>query len=346
MKLIIKICNKLILAIKIRISLLRKRKKNEIIKWAIIGLGQMADKYAYSLNLSPNAKIVAVASRNINKAKKFANKHKVKQYYGSYMDMLKDNTLSIDIVYIATPVKLHYEHIKLCFDFNKNVICEKPITSNSAEFSELIEIARKKKLFFMEGMWLKTLPTFRKAIELIENKTIGDIKYLRIDLSKFDCLGLIKNEENLGVIYDYGIYPIAFAFGILKTQLYINQCYTYSSLSKEDLDWLISLKTNSTWVTINISSIFSGSKNAYVYGTKGFIVFPSQFNRTNQIVLYDAYGNLQSIYKYNYENDGFIYEIEEVNRCLKSGLIGSPIVSINESLQVSMLMEELMKIND
>jgi len=63
--------------------------------------------------------------------------------YGGYDDMLKDTSATIDVIYIATPVVHHYENIKQCLLAGKNVLCEKPITSDSAQLKELIELANR-----------------------------------------------------------------------------------------------------------------------------------------------------------------------------------------------------------
>lgn len=69
---------------------------------------------------------------------------------------------NIDVVYVATPIKQHYENIKLCLENNKNVICEKPFTENVEQMTELYEIAKRNGCFLMEGMWMKCLPTYQK----------------------------------------------------------------------------------------------------------------------------------------------------------------------------------------
>jgi len=77
----------------------------------------------------PEAELVAVASRTIEKAESFKDKHGMKIAFSSYEDMAKSD--DIDIVYVATPHSFHKENAILCIDNGKHVLCEKPFTINS-----------------------------------------------------------------------------------------------------------------------------------------------------------------------------------------------------------------------
>ena len=140
-------------------------KKNPgAINWGIIGLGNMAEVISTTIDGNKDTIVYAVASRSIEKAKSFAARHGKCKAYGSYDEMLKDpNNNNIDIIYIATPVMQHYAIVKQCLLAGKNVLCEKPITYNSSEFKELLELAKENNCFLMEGMWMKCLPTFRTS---------------------------------------------------------------------------------------------------------------------------------------------------------------------------------------
>ena len=129
------------------------------ISFGIIGLGAMASVFCDAVSKSPFAKVEAVASRSLEKAQAFVLKKNVAKYYGSYNDMIEDEGLKLDVIYIATPIFCHYELIKLCIGAHKNVLCEKPIVTNAREFEELQRLAEEAHCFLMEGMWMKCLPT-------------------------------------------------------------------------------------------------------------------------------------------------------------------------------------------
>src|SRR5512135_2007641 len=94
------------------------------INWGIIGTGWIADKFAEGLSVLPDAKLKAVASRTLERAKWFAGKHRIGTAYGSYEQIVRDP--DIDVVYIATPHPYHCENTLMGIENGKAVLCEKP----------------------------------------------------------------------------------------------------------------------------------------------------------------------------------------------------------------------------
>lgn len=336
-----------ILKIKRRLHKNKKAEDKETIRWGVIGLGTMAEWFTCALECVPEASVVAVASRNNEKANKFAKKHGIRYSYGSYEEMLCDEKLKLDVIYIATPHKFHYEHIKLCLNKGHNVICEKPITSNTDELKELIKLAHDKNLFFMEGMWMKCLPTYQKGLEWVRNGKIGDLQWIRVDFSKNEVIDsnktIFNKEDGGGVLMDYGIYALTFPLDFMNERPEITSFNKRFGNSGIDKDWHIMLTDSHIKAFINISSNFEGDKKAILIGNKGTIEWMPQFNRTNCIKLYDENGKLIQTYKEKYIYDGFEYEIQEVHRCLKENKIESTIVPLGSSLNTLELVDKLMK---
>ncbi len=100
-------------------------KKNNTIKWGIIGLGNIASQFANDLLLTEDAELVAVASRNKNKATEFAKKYDCPKTYDSYDDLFADDQIAI--VYIATPHNSHADLSIKAMQSGKHVLCEKPM---------------------------------------------------------------------------------------------------------------------------------------------------------------------------------------------------------------------------
>ena len=124
------------------------KKKN--IRWGIIGLGNIANKFATDLATIENAELVAVASRSQENADEFAKKYNSKKAYNSYLDLAKD--AEVDAVYIATPHSFHKEHTILCLKNKKAVLCEKPFAMNLQEVEEMIAVAKENNVLLMEAL--------------------------------------------------------------------------------------------------------------------------------------------------------------------------------------------------
>src|SRR5699024_2621081 len=107
-------------------------------KWAILGAGYIANELA-CYSKTKRAEVYAVASRSREKATAFAEKHRIPVAYGSYEEMLADE--SIDAVYIATPHSHHYEHIKLCLGAGKHVFSEKVMVTSRKQLDEVTQLA-------------------------------------------------------------------------------------------------------------------------------------------------------------------------------------------------------------
>ena len=153
----------------------------DFVNWAIVAPGNIAEKMGEAMFVTSqknsSIKCYAVASRNLEKAKKFCNKWNFKKAYGNYDELYCDK--NVDAVYIASPHAFHYEMIKNCLKNGKHVLCEKPATVNSAMLNEVIALAVEKKLFFMEALWTAFNPTFNKVLETIQNGVIGNVLNVR-----------------------------------------------------------------------------------------------------------------------------------------------------------------------
>ena len=325
---------------------LGRTKKNENpLRWGIIGLGYMAETYSCAIDGSKGDVVYAVASRSLDKAKAFAKNHGGCRAYGSYEDMVNDKSLDLDIIYIATPVKYHYEHVKLCLEAGKNVLCEKPITSTLEQLDELMELAKKHNCFLMEGMWMKCLPTFQKACQWINEGKIGDIELVRVDFYKREQIraghAIYNAQEGGGVLRDFGVYAIAFMEHFLGG--YPDELASKSRISSHgiDADWQITAKKKNVQAFVNLSSNFGSLSKAVVIGRKGFVEWNSQFNRTNTVTLYDANGVQVETFATNYEYEGFEYEIKEVQKCIREGKKESNIATLAGTLNTMQIINTL-----
>lgn len=340
--------NRVVKGIKKRLhqyGLFYPQKSEKAIRWGIIGLGNMAEVFAAALDNEVDSRIAAVASRSIDKATAFARRHGHARTYGSYEEMLADDALSLDVVYIATPAKYHAEHIRLCLEAGMNVLCEKPITLNSDELRELRLMAAEKCLFLMEGMWMKCLPSFRKAQQWLNEGKIGALQLVKVDFYKREFINpkqtIFNAAEGGGVLHDFGIYAIAFATFFLGGIPDIVRKEVRESSFGIDADWQIFAKRGGVKAFVSLSSNFKGASKAALIGTEGVIEWDAQFNRTNRIVRYDVAGKCQEEIVVDYKSDGFEYEIQEVNRCIREKQLQSTVVPLTESEDAMAFMDML-----
>ncbi|HAT4308226.1 TPA: Gfo/Idh/MocA family oxidoreductase [Clostridium perfringens] len=182
------------------------------LKWGILGPGNIARDFAKALN-RVNGEVYAVASRNKERAEKFARENNVKKAYGSYDEIIKDK--DIDVVYIATPHSNHYEYIIKSLNNNKHVLCEKAITVNEKELEEALKIAREKNLVLEEAMTLFHMPLYEKVIKKINKEDLGKVNMVQVSFGSFKEYDENNRFFNLdlagGALLDIGTYALSFA---------------------------------------------------------------------------------------------------------------------------------------
>lgn len=323
----------------------RTKKNDNPIRWGVIGLGYMAETFSCAIDGNKDGVVYAVASRSLDKAKAFAKNHGNCKAYGSYEEMVNDESLKLDVIYIATPVKYHYEHVKLCLEAGKNVLCEKPITSTLEQFEELTKIAREHNCFFMEGMWMKCLPSFQKACQWIEEGKIGDLELVKVDFYKREHIreghAIYNAQEGGGILRDFGVYAMAFMEHFLGG--YPDELGGNSRISSHgiDADWQIAAKKGNVHAFVNLSSNFGSLSKAAVIGKKGFVEWNSQFNRTNTVTLYDANGVQVETFAANYDYEGFEHEINEVQTCIREGKKESGIATLTGTRNTMQIINSL-----
>ena len=182
------------------------------LKWGILGPGNIARDFAQALN-RVNGEVYAVASRNKERAEKFARENNVKKAYGSYDEIIKDK--DIDVVYIATLHSNHYEYIIKSLNNNKHVLCEKAITVNERELEEALKIAREKNLVLEEAMTLFHMPLYEKVIKKINKEDLGKVNMVQVSFGSFKEYDENNRFFNLdlagGALLDIGTYALSFA---------------------------------------------------------------------------------------------------------------------------------------
>ena len=194
-----------------------KNNNTKNIRWGIIGLGKIANKFATDLVTIENIELVAVASRSQQNADEFAAKYNCKKAYNSYLALVNDP--EVDAVYIATPHSFHKEHTILCLQHKKAVLCEKPFAMNLQEVTEMIAVAKENNVLLMEALWTFFLPHFIYVLEMVKSDKYGKLKEVEADFgfkSKYDVESrLLKKEIGGGSLLDIGIYPIFAALATL-----------------------------------------------------------------------------------------------------------------------------------
>lgn len=293
------------------------------IHWGIIGLGHIAHQFAADLLIATDAVLYGVASRDLKKAKYFAQKFNATSYYDSYEALAKDP--NIDVLYIATPHVFHFENTMLGLQQNKHVLCEKPMGIRKEQVNIMIAEARARNLFLMEGIWTRFIPATEKLIELLQKKSIGKLHSLHVDFgfqTEFNPDNRLYSKHlGGGSLLDIGIYPIYLSLLSLgmPSKIAADAEFTVTEVDQTcrmQFDYADGAKAL-------LESTFTRDTptEAILIGEKGRIKLHRPFHQSQQLTIHK--NGEEQVIEIPLTGNGYIHEIEEVHACLKNGQLES-----------------------
>ncbi|GAA3612608.1 Gfo/Idh/MocA family oxidoreductase [Flavivirga amylovorans] len=314
---------------------------NKTINWGIIGLGNIANKFAQDLLTVEDAKLYAVASRSQEKANTFASKYHATKAYDSYEALVKDS--NIDAVYIATPHALHKENTLLCLEHNIAVLCEKPFAMNAVEVSAMISTAKEKNVLLMEALWTYFLPHYQYVLKELENKTYGNILKLEADFGfyrEFDeSTRLFKKSLGGGSLLDIGIYPIFAALSSLGIPKNIKTDATFFENGADSSCHMIFNYNNDVTAHLKSTLLEKTPTEAIFYCEKGTIKINKGFFMPTTVTLISD-GKEETI-DFDYKTIGYNYEIMHFNKLLREGKTESNIMTFEFSKKLIKLLDDV-----
>jgi predicted dehydrogenase len=317
---------------------------NKVINWGIIGPGKIAHKFAAGFDLVDNAKLYAIASRDAGRGKVFAEKFNVPVQYSQYADIVNDP--AVDIIYIATPHTFHHLQTLFCLHHKKAVLCEKPLTLNYRNASEMVSAARASNTFLMEGMWSRFFPATIKTADLVRAGEIGDILLLRADFG----FAAPHNPENRvlnlqlggGAQLDVGVYPMFLALLLLGKPDKIQVSATLASTGADETTAVQFHFKKGGVAQISSSIAAETPKQADIVGTLGSITVHAPWHKSQLVTLKRNTGETES-FEFPFEGFGFNYEIQEVTNLIIKNEKESALMSLDFSLLMAEVADEILK---
>lgn len=155
----------------------------KLLKWGFIGCGEVTEKKSGpAFNLVEGSEVVAVMSRNKDKARSYAERHNVKKWYTDAQELIDDP--EVNAIYIATPPSSHATFAILSMRAGKPVYVEKPMAASYDDCTRINRVSEQTGVPCYVAYYRRYLPYFKKVKEIIRNKTIGDIMNVQV---RFSC---------------------------------------------------------------------------------------------------------------------------------------------------------------
>ncbi len=151
----------------------------DTIHWGIIGCGDVTEvKSGPAFNKVPDSNLVAVMRRDAAKAEDYAKRHDVPKWYTNAYDLINDP--DINAIYVATPPLQHEEYTIAVLQAGKPVYVEKPMAVSAVAAGRMADAANKNEIKLSVAHYRRAQPVFIKLKELLDAKTIGDIKFANL----------------------------------------------------------------------------------------------------------------------------------------------------------------------
>ncbi|MDD5973894.1 MAG: Gfo/Idh/MocA family oxidoreductase [Spirochaetales bacterium] len=311
-------------------------------KVGIIGCGRIARTMADTINNTKGFELYAVAARDIERANAFKEEFNASVSYGSYEELVSDD--NVELVYVATPHSLHKDHMLLCLEHNKPILCEKAFTVNEAEAKEVLDLAKEKGLFVGEAIWTRYMPSRKLIDKIIDEGKIGKVTSITANLGYqiSDKERIIDPKLGGGALLDIGIYPLNFALmarNNVNVKALTGVC-TKAETGVDLQDSMVLCFEDGSIATIFADAEITSDRRGYIYGTKGYIEVEN-INNPEVIRVYDnsrnPFMNTEIIIKKDY--NGYEYELIEAKKCIEEGKIESEMMSHKETLRVMRFMD-------
>lgn len=310
-------------------------------RFCVLGAADIANKFCNAVAQVEGAVVAAVASRSLDRAKAFAEKHGIPAAYDSYEEMILAE--KPDAVYIAVITSAHGDLCKLCLKHKIPILCEKTMCVSLQETQEVFDLAKQQGVFIMEAMWSRFLPAINKVKQWIDEGRIGEISYANINVGFMAA----KDDDNRfwnpalggGCAYDLTVYCYEIMTYLIPEPILEVQTSSVFHHTGVDASNHIVLRYKNALASLNGSMAAHLEEKMEICGSKGSITVPSpHFARKAKLM--DLGGNVLEEFE-DPQTNGFVYEVEETVRCVHGGKLESETVPHSLTLEYAKVCEEL-----
>ena len=312
-------------------------------KLGILGVGNIAQSTAPTMVALREVECYAVASRSLKKAEAFASEFGFQKAYGSYEDMLNDP--SVELVYIATPHSHHYEHMMMCLERGKAVLCEKAFTMNAEQARKIKEYSQTHGIFAAEAIWPRYMPSRAIIDEVIASGIIGKVNTLTANLSYVihQNQRIVDPQLAGGALLDVGVYGINFALMHFGTDIArVESSVMMTDTGVDGMETITIFYRDGRMAVLTHGIYARSDRKGIIYGDRGYIVVEN-INNPQSVSVFDTEDRLLQKYTVPEQISGYEYEFLECAEALRSGKTESHSMPLADSVYMMEFMDSLRK---
>lgn len=310
-------------------------------RWGISGTGRIAGDFARDLANVEDASLVAVGSRSIEGARRFAAERSAPRAHGSVEELAADP--EVDIVYVAGIHPVHHEQAIAFMRAGKHVLVEKPLAMNAAETNGMIEVSRMTGRFLMEAMWTRFNPLHVELKRRLDAGEFGRIMSVESDFSfaapRDPSHRLFDPAKGGGALLDVGIYPITLAWWWLGRPDNVTASGTIGPTGVDEevsmhMEW-----ADGSVADLTCGSTRDGARTSTVTCESATLHIPSPAHSSPVAEIRTTDG----VETVRCAPPGLHHQVAEVHRCVSAGLTESPRMSHADSAGIAALMDDVLR---
>jgi predicted dehydrogenase len=316
----------------------------EPLGWGLIGTGGIAQSFAADLMYTESGRAAAVGSRHMDSANRFADRLNIPNRHASYEALVADP--DVDVVYVATPHPMHHANALLALRAGKPVLVEKAFTMNATEAEELVATARAEGLFLMEAMWTRFLPHVAEIRRLLAEGALGEVVTVTADHGQWFAqdrdFRLFAPELGGGALLDLGVYPVSFASMVLGKPDRIVTLVDPAFTGVDGQTSMLFGYASGAQAVLTCTLFAESPTRGAIVGTDARIEIDGNFYAPTSFDVISRTGE-RTRFEASHEGRGLWHEAQEVARCLREGLLESPFMPLDESVEIMQTMDAVLQ---
>jgi predicted dehydrogenase len=311
----------------------------------VLAPGGIARDFVDGLQRHTDQRVVAVGSRNLERAQEFARPRGIDRAYGSYEQLVDDP--EVDVVYVAAP---HTEHARLALlavAAGKHVLVEKPLAVTADEAATIAEAARQAGVFAMEAMWTRYLPHTDVARQLLADGSVGEVRVVTADfggVTPFDPASRIFDPRlGGGALLDLGIYPVSWAVFAMGLPTAVLATGELTSTGVDRQVALVLTGEGGAQALLSTGLAARTPSAATIAGTAGTILVEPPFWSPSHLRLLGSGGAEPAQWTDPsgiVGRDGMVYEAAALARYVTEGRLESPLHPMAEAVATIGVLDE------
>lgn len=313
---------------------------SDALRWGVVGTGGIARAFVADLANTTSCRVVAVGSRDLASADRFADGFDIAHRHGSYESLVEDP--EVDAVYVATPHPMHHPNCLAALRAGKAVLVEKPFTMDATEARELVVAAREHGVFLMEAMWTRFLPHMQEIRRLLGEGVLGQVASVHADHGQWFAYDpefrLFAPELGGGALLDLGIYVVSFASMVLGKPDRVVALADAAATGVDSQTSILLGYPGGAQAVLTCTLLARSPNRAAIVGTQARVEIEGVFYAPTAFSLIRRDGETTR-FEQPHAGRGLRHQADEVARCVRDGLLESPSMPLDETVEIMETMD-------